>query len=92
MAPVAHAAEPMTCIELADDNGLHSSDDGDQVPADGEKGYPHHHGGCHGHHVAPPLAMTGAWPERGVADRHWRAAAAKLAASCGYPALRPPIA
>lgn len=36
----------------------HTPGDSDQVPADGDKGYPHHHGGCHGDHVAAPIKVT----------------------------------
>lgn len=38
--------------------GGHVPDDSDQVPADGSKGYPHHHGGCHGDHVAAPVKVV----------------------------------
>lgn len=92
MAPVAHAAEPMTCIELVENDALHASGDGDQVPADAEKEYPHHHGGCHGHHVAPPLALSGAWPDRAIGARHRGWNATELAAASPDPTLRPPIA
>lgn len=37
----------------------HTPRDADQVPADGDKGYPHHHGGCHGDHVAAPVKIAG---------------------------------
>src|SRR3546814_6085350 len=33
----------------------HVPGDADQVPSDSDKGYPHHHGGCHGDHVAAPV-------------------------------------
>ena len=47
---VAHAAEGVAGVEVsaADAVTSHADGDGDQVPADAEKGYPHHHGGCHG--------------------------------------------
>ena len=55
-ASVAHAMEPVGCIDASQSAAAgHSEGDADQVPADGEKAYPHHHGGCHGHHVAAAL-------------------------------------
>jgi hypothetical protein len=36
----------------------HAPGDADQVPSDGDKGYPHHHGGCHGDHVAAPVKVV----------------------------------
>ena len=36
----------------------HAPGDADQVPADGDKGYPHHHGGCHGDHFAAPVRLA----------------------------------
>src|SRR3546814_9391597 len=33
----------------------HVPGDADQVPSDSDKVYPHHHGGCHGDHVAAPV-------------------------------------
>lgn len=36
----------------------HAPGDADEVPADGDKGFPHHHGGCHGDHVAAPVKLA----------------------------------
>jgi len=36
----------------------HAPGDADQVPSDSDKGYPHHHGGCHGDHVAAPVKIA----------------------------------
>ena len=33
----------------------HAPGDGDEVPADADKGYPHHHASCHEHHVNTPI-------------------------------------
>ncbi|MCP1471990.1 hypothetical protein J3E64_003705 [Sphingobium sp. OAS761] len=55
-ASVAHAMEPVGCIDANQSAAAgHSEGDADQVPADSDKAYPHHHGGCHGHHVAAAL-------------------------------------
>lgn len=92
---VAHAMEPIGCVEAPAKTGVdadHVDGDTDQVPMDGEKGYPHHHGGCHGHHIAAPVAdavsFDGLIPSSAMrmegGDRH--------TTSGGDPALRPPQA
>ncbi|MES2290071.1 MAG: hypothetical protein V4530_10065 [Pseudomonadota bacterium] len=91
MGSVAHAAENAGCVEIAADSGSHTDGDADQKP-DTEKGVPHHHGGCHGHHVGVPekprviilAAIEPALPSPFDASRMTRAPA--------DPALRPPIA
>lgn len=92
---VAHAMEPPACVESTVEAALdvdHAEGDADQVPADAEKGYPHHHGGCHGHHVAAALddgialQLTG---RSSIAPAH---ATARYVATGGDPALRPPQA
>ena len=54
---VAHANEPLGCTDmLASSASAEHADCGMvQVPADADKGYPHHHGVCHGHEVAAAL-------------------------------------
>jgi hypothetical protein len=55
MSTVAHAAEPIACPDSATSESIsHYDGDGDQVPADADRAVLHHHGGCHGHHVAVP--------------------------------------
>ncbi len=50
---VAHAAEVGGCIETSQyEAAAHLDGDADQVAADGDKGYPHHHGSCHAHHMS----------------------------------------
>lgn len=93
LGSVAHAAEPITCVEgsaASVDN--HVEGDGDQVPADAGKGYPHHHGGCHGHHVGVPIATDAV--SHGVAEIAGRVTweQAHGAGLVGDPALRPPQA
>ena len=91
-----HAAEPITCFETpaasATFDIVHSDSDSDQVPADSPKSYPHHHCGCHGHHVGVPITAD-AVPHSvaQIADRlSWEQAHG--AGLVGNPALRPPQA
>jgi hypothetical protein len=90
---VAHAAEVGGCIETSQyEAASHVDGDGDQVAADADKAYPHHHGSCHAHHLSAPDAGTLA-ATAGPAG-------AKLASFYGAPlvgrdadtALRPPQA
>ncbi len=56
---VAHAAEVGGCIETSQyDAASHADGDGDQVPGDADKDYPHHHGSCHAHHMSAPDSDT----------------------------------
>lgn len=89
----SHAAEAFGCVEVSAEAAGHFDGDGDQTPADPDKGVPHHHGGgCHGHHNAtsasgeagPTTALSGALLARSPDT---------LLAGRGPPAaLRPPIA
>lgn len=93
LGSVAHAAEPITCVEGSTASAAgHVDGDTDQVPADGEKGYPHHHGGCHGHHVGVPITTDAvAHAVVQIAGRvTWEQAHG--AGVLGDPALRPPQA
>jgi len=90
---VAHATEGVTCVETTAASSLdHCDGDADQVPADADKAYPHHHGGCHGHHVGVPMASDSAGPTSSVrvTALMWRNAPKAPVAS--DPALRPPQA
>ena len=55
-ASVAHALEPPACADMTTELAIGHDDGGSERPADGDKGIAHHHGGCHGHHVAAPAA------------------------------------
>lgn len=89
---VAHASERV-CSPAAEASAMagHSDGDGDQLP-DTDKGVPHHHGGCHGHHVAAPVDhKVGAGPIASCSDL--LTGATTIAASVlPDTALRPPIA
>ncbi len=61
----AHVLErPDISVSSSDDTRVadvivgHVPGDADQVPSDGDKGFPHHHGGCHGDHVAAPVKIA----------------------------------
>lgn len=95
---VLHAAEPQgvptastlaAVVQVAFD---HSATDTDQVPADTDRGVPHHHGGCHGDHVASPASRAA--PGRIIAVRAGpvRSIAAVRPRATADPALRPPRA
>ncbi len=61
-AGMAHAAEggggEMSRTEMA----AHAPGDGDEVSADADKNYPHHHASCHEHHVDTPSIRSTAAP------------------------------
>lgn len=89
----AHAKEQI-CLPGVEASAVagHVDGDADQVPADSEKGYPHHHGGCHGHHVAAPLDRP-AHAARPIGNgEHIAGATVELATAPTGTALRPPIA
>ncbi|GGB43569.1 hypothetical protein GCM10011380_36260 [Sphingomonas metalli] len=70
----------------------HTPGDADQVPADGDKGYPHHHGGCHGHQFAQPVKFASATWTPGVRQTTLSEVRTVLPRSTADPALRPPQA
>lgn len=90
---IAHAAEPVACIDTSTAASMgHTTGDADQVPKDAEKGYPHHHGGCHGHQVCDRVS------EAVVVTGFHTAVSLPLRSllfvplATADPALRPPIA
>jgi len=90
---VAHAKEGFGC-ETAETSlsAGHSEGDGDQVPADADNGMPHHHGGCHGHHVSTDALPSHLASPVLLKDRHGMPRSAQLATIVIDPGLRPPIA
>ncbi|MHA3795602.1 hypothetical protein ACX0MU_28435 (plasmid) [Rhizorhabdus wittichii] len=90
---IAHAMEPIGCIDNTTAASLgHSSGDGDQVPSDADKGYAHHHGGCHGHQVCDTVreAPVALYDVKAAAQNP--ANVAIIPADTADPSLRPPIA
>ncbi|KQR81371.1 hypothetical protein [Sphingomonas sp. Leaf343] len=53
-AGMAHAAEAGGVEMSTTEMSAHAPGDGDEVPADADKGYPHHHASCHEHQVNTP--------------------------------------
>jgi len=88
-----HAMEPVGCVDdsTAASAG-HSQGDGDQNSPDSEKGFVHHHGTCHGHHVSdvhddPALGQAlAANDAQSLIEQYFQARGPT------GPALRPPIA
>jgi hypothetical protein len=93
MGSIAHAMEPIVCLDAntAVETG-HTNGDGDEVPADGDKGYPHHHGNCHGHHVAASTAKADPVGQGSTRSIIRPKLATALTTAADDPALRPPQA
>lgn len=90
---VAHAAEIGGCIETSQyEAAAHVDGDADQVPADADKGYPHHHGSCHAHHLSAPDADTMAGMTGPAIATLARVDGAALVGRDADTALRPPQA
>ena len=94
LGSVAHAAEPIGCIDTAASGAAigHVDGDADQMPADGDQGYPHHHGGCHGHHIAAPVTKASAIRHFAERDVMPSPSSRTLPNAASGPALRPPQA
>lgn len=91
--PIAHAMEPVICIDAGSPAAAaHSEGDGDEVPADADKGYPHHHAGCHGHPMAAPAEMSTANDGSVRRDRIAIGRSTALPAAAAETGLRPPQA
>lgn len=93
LGSAAHATEGLDCLEISAAMSVdHADGDGDQVPADAEKGYPHHHGGCHGHHIGVPITADAVQhsADRRVGAFRWDHD--RTAGAVADPALRPPQA
>lgn len=91
LGSVAHAMEPVVCVDAATalESG-HVDGDGDQVPADGDKGYPHHHGGCHGHHIEAQVTAAEATQFKVAASGLRPGRTSMRPTATADPALRPP--
>jgi hypothetical protein len=91
-AGMAHAAEAggveMNRAEMA----AHAPGDGDEVPADTDKGYPHHHASCHEHHANTPIVETTATPILAASTLPPADLSRALSGHVTDAALRPPQA
>ena len=93
LGSTAHATEVLGCVEVSAALSIgHAEGDGDQVPADADRGYPHHHGECHGHHVGVPIAAGSVQlsADRRVCFLPWEHE--RRAGAVADPAQRPPQA
>lgn len=93
LGSVAHAAEGVSGAEVPQSLAwAHSEKDGDQVPADSDKGYPHHHMSCHGDHVGVPITPEPVLPVSALraCPAEWEQGPITPAST--DPALRPPQA
>ncbi len=89
---ISHAAEIAGGGEVAAaDAWQHAEGDHDEVPADADKNYPHHHSLCHGHDMAAPMKACGPGGFARAALPRPAADAAPTGAAPAFP-LRPPIA
>lgn len=93
MGSAAHACESVGYVEIST-AGLvaHSAGDSDELPADADKAYPHHHADCHGHQlgVAASSEPLAAITTTNVRPLTWNSR--RLARGMIDPALRPPQA
>ena len=89
-AGMAHAAEARGVETSRIEMVTHASGDGDEVPADADKGYPHHHASCHEHHVNTPAVRAAATPASIVSAVPLPARSPALSGHDTKAALRPP--
>lgn len=87
---MAHAAEAsggrIADIEFT----VHLAGDGDEVPADGDNGLPHHHSICHGHDTGAPTSVLAPLPYLRELDTRWQRTQPALVPADQGLLLRPP--
>lgn len=98
MTSITHAMEPVggttiaaSATTLVAELG-HAQGDSDEVPADSDKGYPHHHVSCHGDHVAAAFDCDGTLLAAAPLNDAALGALFPLPSRAIDPALRPPQA
>ena len=93
VGPAARASVPVPCGTVtASAADAHFEGDSDEVPADDDAGFPHHHGPSHDHQVGMALAGGESATLIVSASAPWARASAAHASSASDPALRPPRA
>ena len=94
VSTMAHAAEPFGCTDMVASAATPDHVDCGmvQVPADADKGYPHHHGVCHDHQIAATDAARAASHLRLGSGLALAADAVRLSAVLSDAALEPPQA
>ena len=93
VSAAAHMSEQLctTGVEATAPEAGHVDREGDPA-ADSEPGYPHHHGGCHGHHIAMTPSADGQAAQVSLTSILSPDAVSAGAAHLAESALRPPIA
>jgi len=88
-----HAIELSSAGEVTEATSwMHSAGDHDEVPADADKNYPHHHNQCQGHDLAAPLKACAVPKAVHAAAKPVSGVASILIAGPPAKLLRPPIA
>lgn len=88
----AAQAADFECAEMSDQTALHVAGNCDEVPADADRGYPHCHTGCHGHHVATPFLAQAPSLSSATAVVFVPAGSVVISGHRSDPHLRPPQA
>lgn len=88
----AAQASGLVCSETADQMAARVAGDCDEVPADADRGYPHCHTACHGHHVTAPVPTHVVGRVAPAARDYAQAAEPTLSAHQVDQTLRPPQA
>ena len=93
---VAHGAGTIGCVAVTDVATEMASGHVDRAPdstsTDTDRVCPHHHGGCHGHHIAAPSEGAAALPRPASADRRIAARSWPVRDVTIDPTRRPPRA
>ncbi len=93
---VAHGAGTIGCVPFTDSatelSAAHVDRAADPASGDTERTCPHHHGGCHGHHIAAPAEGAAAVPRLASADRRIAARSWPVRDVTLDPTRRPPRA
>lgn len=92
MSGMAHAAEVAEGSIAGIQFTVHSDGDGDEVSADADKDYPHHHTVCHGHDVGEPIQSAMPRTNPIAAIRPTGGPVVHLVGTGSLVALRPPQA
>ncbi|MBW6528499.1 hypothetical protein KZ813_16775 [Sphingomonas sp. RHCKR7] len=89
---MAHAADVAGGSIAGYELSVHAAGDGDEVPSDSDKGYPHHHSSCHGHEIGQPARPQVAVSLAQIESRPFPGGLLLLAGRQGQIHLRPPQA
>jgi len=92
MSSLAHAADVAGGSIAGVALTVHAEGDGDEVPSDADKAYPHHHNICHGHDVGEPIQPEVPCAAPLAVVRPTVAPVPSLVGTLGFVDLRPPQA